>query len=73
MRKKAKKRLLKNQEKPVNIPTLGKILATYPEPAQEADVTMADLQEVLENSQGRTPLGATSGEYMDRRDLPEKG
>ena len=73
MRKKAKKRLLKNQEKTVNLPTLGKILATYPEPAQEADVTMADLQEVLENSQGRPPLGATSGEYMDRRDLPEKG
>ena len=73
MRRKAKKRLLKTQSTSGIVPTLGNTLTTSTETAREAGSTMADLQEVLENSKDRPPLSATSGEHMDRRDLPEKG
>ena len=73
IRRKAKKRLLKTQNTSGIVPTLGNTPTAPTETAKEACVSMADLQEVLENSKDRPPLSATSGEHMEKRDLPEKG
>ena len=73
MRRKAKKRLLKTQNTSGIVPTLGNMPTAPTETATEAGVSMADLQEVLENSKNRPPLSTISGEHMEKRDLPEKG
>ena len=73
MRRKAKKRLLKTQNTSGIVPTLENMPTTSTETAKEAGTSMADLQEVLENSKYRPPLSATSREHMERRDLPEEG
>ena len=73
LKRKAKKRLLKAQNTSGISPTLGNTPTISTEPVEEASTPMADLQEVLENSTGRTPLAATSGEHMEKRDLPENG
>ena len=73
LRRKAKKRLLKTQNTSGITPTLGNTPTISTESVKEAGTPMADLQEVLENSTGRPPLAATSGEHMEKRDLPENG
>ena len=73
MRRKAKKRLLKTQNTSGIVPTLENMPTVPMEPAAEAGAGMADLQKVLENSQGRIPAPVTNGEHMEKQDLPEKG
>ena len=73
IQRKAKKRLLKTQNTSGIVPTLENMPTAPTETATEAGVSMADLQEVLENSKNRPPLSTISGEHMEKRDLPEKG